>query len=77
MVEGKCPKCGNQYHGWALLNPRGQTCPRCGVGLEITEDGHTYKGYSPFSAEKYIIKSPENTSSSQDKDKDKYPDKKQ
>jgi hypothetical protein len=55
MIEGKCPKCGYYRLGWALLNPRHQTCPRCGTGLEITEDGRKLAtGYSPFSADRYF-----------------------
>ena len=39
MIEGVCPKCGQRYCGWALLQPRNQSCENCGVGLLITEDG--------------------------------------
>ena len=31
-------------------------CDKCGVGLEITQDGHVFKGYSPFDAEEHSIK---------------------
>ena len=63
MLEGKCPKCGRCFIGWALLNPRHQTCPKCGVGLEITEGGRRIlKGYSPFTAEKYLIDLPNDVS---------------
>ena len=59
MIEGICPKCGRRYYGWALLQPRNQSCPKCGVGLLITEDGKkTSQGYSPFTAEEYKFKSP-------------------
>ena len=58
MLEGKCSKCGARYFGWSLRFPRNQTCPKCGVGLEITEDGEKITGYSPFTAEKYVIKAP-------------------
>ena len=58
MLEGKCPKCGARYFGWSLRFPRNQTCPKCGVGLEITEDGEKFTGYSPFTAEEYTIKAP-------------------
>ena len=58
MLEGKCPKCGFYRIGWALRNPRHQTCPKCGVGLEIT-DGHTVStGYSPFTAESSFVDTP-------------------
>jgi hypothetical protein len=57
MIEGKCPKCGKTYYGWALLDPRHQSCLECKVGLLITEDGKkTVQGYSPFTAEEYKIK---------------------
>ena len=56
MLEGKCRKCGTYRSGWALLNPRHQTCPNCGVALEIKKDGYTIsRGYSPFTAETYKI----------------------
>jgi hypothetical protein len=35
VPEGICPRCGIRYEGWALLNPIYQTCPSCGVNLEI------------------------------------------
>ena len=57
MLEGICPKCGTHRYGWALLNPRYQTCPKCGAGLEILEDGHRIaKGFSPFTAERLDVK---------------------
>ena len=60
MLEGKCPKCGLARYGWALLNPRYQTCITCGVGLEISENGHkVMTGFSPFDAERIDIKKPE------------------
>ena len=71
MLEGKCPKCGYYCMGWALANPRHQTCPNCGVGLEIFEDGcRIVTGYSPFSAERYSINLPNNVSTYHDKEKD-------
>ena len=69
MLEGKCPKCGAKYYGWALRHPRHQTC-HCGAALEITEDGRTFKGYSPFTAEKYSINLPPNVPTPSDKTKD-------
>jgi len=73
MLEGKCPKCGARYYGWALTMPRNQMCDKCGAGLEISEDGRLLgTGYSPFSAQEYVIKPhPVPDSSHQDKDKDK------
>ncbi|HEY82095.1 MAG TPA: hypothetical protein G4O01_02255 [Dehalococcoidia bacterium] len=54
MLEGRCSKCGARYYGWALRFPRHQTCPTCGVGLTIIEDGQVIsEGYSPFTAERY------------------------
>ena len=59
MIEGKCPKCGKQYYGWSLLNPRYQSCAKCGTGLLILEDGkRPIQGYSPFTAEEYKLKLP-------------------
>ena len=70
MLEGKCPRCGAYYHGWALLNPRHQSCPKCGVGLEITEDGQRlFIGYSPFTGERYLV-NPTNVPSSLDRERD-------
>ena len=57
MLEGKCPVCGLTRYGWALLNPRYQTCAACGVGLEISENGHNIMtGFSPFEAERIDVK---------------------
>jgi len=57
MLEGCCPKCGTRRVGWALRFPRYQSCPECGTGLEITENGQPIgRGYSPFTAEEYIIR---------------------
>lgn len=78
MPEATCPKCGTYYQGWALLNPRHQTCSRCGVALDITAPGHKVaKGYSPFTADKLVIKPPADTSPSLDKEQDKPEQKKQ
>jgi hypothetical protein len=70
MLDGKCPKCGHHCIGWALQYPRNQTCPRCGIGLEITEDDRSVlTGYSPFTAEKYSIDLPGNVSPFHDAEK--------
>lgn len=59
MLEGRCPKCGMRRFGWALASPRYQTCPACGIGLEITEEGRAVmQGFSPFTAER-MDKKPE------------------
>ncbi len=63
MIEGICPKCSQRYYGWALINPRNQSCSKCGIGLLILEDGKKLiEGYSPFTAEEYKFKSPHKTS---------------
>jgi len=70
MLEGKCPKCGTHRYGWALLNPRYQTCPKCGAGLEILEDGHRVaKGFSPFTAERLDVKRHADTHTPRSKNK--------
>jgi ssDNA-binding Zn-finger/Zn-ribbon topoisomerase 1 len=57
MIEGICPKCSRQYWGWALAQPRYQSCAKCGAGLIIYEDGRRIiDGYSPFTAERYQLK---------------------
>jgi len=59
MLEGRCPKCGMRYFGWALQNPRNQACSKCGSGLEIFKDGQKVgTGYSPFAAERYRVDVP-------------------
>ena len=70
MIEGRCPKCGTKYAGWALASERNQTCPKCGVALEVTVNGHRFKGYSPFTAERYHVDVPDNVPSSGDKKND-------
>jgi len=56
VIEGKCPRCGQRYLGWALLQPQHQHCLRCGEGLLIAEDGkEPFQGYSPFTAEEYRL----------------------
>ena len=70
MLEGTCPKCSYHLIGWALRFPRYQTCPRCGVGLEIMEDEKIVStGYSPFTAEKYFLNLPPNVPAPHDHDK--------
>jgi len=64
MLEGKCPKCGTRYFGWALRFPRHQVCLKCGVGLDIIEDGRQVsRGYSPFSAPEHSVDSPSRAAS--------------
>jgi ribosomal protein S27AE len=70
VIEGKCPKCGQQYWGWSLLNARNQSCTKCGAGLLIIEDGKkVIEGYSPFTAEEYKYKSPYKTTPDPEKGK--------
>ena len=70
MIEGVCPKCGQRYYGWALLQPRNQSCSNCGVGLLITEDGKkAIQGYSPFTAEEYKINLPPRSMTDTDRTK--------
>ena len=58
--EGRCPKCGLCYQGWALRNPLHQYCPKCGRGLDIrNSDGTISKGYSPFDAERHLQNPPD------------------
>ncbi len=38
MPEARCPKCGKHYHGWSLLDPKHQICPKCGAKLEINQE---------------------------------------
>jgi transcription initiation factor IIE alpha subunit len=69
MIEGRCAKCGTHHVGWALQFLRYQTCPRCGAGLDIYENGQLVaKGYSPFTAEEYVIKTPSVTASEEEEE---------
>jgi len=59
MIEGKCPRCGASYFGWALQSPRNQSCSHCGAALKIYKNGKLVaEGYSPFTAEKYSLELP-------------------
>jgi hypothetical protein len=52
--------------GWSLRFPRNQACSNCGAALEIFEDGKRIAtGYSPFSADKYSVKAPDTTPSTE------------
>jgi hypothetical protein len=78
MLEGKCLKCGTYRCGWALLNPRYQTCPNCGAGLEITEDGRKIAtGFSPFTADRLDVNPPTDAPSPTAKEKEPGEQKKQ
>jgi hypothetical protein len=53
-----------------LLNHHNQSCKKCGAGLLISEDGKKIiEKYSPFSAEEYKLKAPNQTSSEREKSK--------
>jgi hypothetical protein len=55
-LEGICLKCGTHRIGNALRFPQHQVCPMCGTGLTIIESGRrTGTGFSPFTAEKYVL----------------------
>ena len=50
---------------------RNQTCSNCGAALEIFQDGKRISvGYSPFTADRYVIEQPPKTKSSKHEDKD-------
>lgn len=71
MIEGTCPRCGQRYFGWSLLQPRNQTCVRCGTALVITEDGiRRSEGYSPFTAEEYKLNAPQQKTPDSEKTKE-------
>ncbi len=59
MIEGRCPRCGHCFVGWALRFPRNQMCSNCGAALEIYLDGKRIsEGYSPFTAEEHSVNLP-------------------
>jgi uncharacterized OB-fold protein len=59
MIEGRCPRCGSCYIGWALRFPRNQMCSNCGAALEIYVDGkRVAEGFTPFTAQKHSLDLP-------------------
>ena len=57
MLEGRCPKCGIRYYGWALFNPKYQNCPNCGTELVLKDsNGIISEGYSPPLIDKSHLK---------------------
>ena len=58
MFEGKCPKCGSHYWGWALTKPQHKFCSKCGSCLAITEGGQALGGYGPSLAQESVINAP-------------------
>ncbi len=46
MLQGRCPKCGSSYYGWALKLHHNQVCEKCGASLEISENLATSDQYS-------------------------------
>ena len=71
MPDAECPKCRARQYGWALLNPRHQICPKCGAKLKITVSGQTFEGYSPFEAQRLIVRADGKAASPPDKAKKK------
>ena len=70
MIEGRCPKCGYCYVGWALKFPRNQMCSNCGAALEIYLDGKRIaEGYSPFTAGRHTVNLPKSSSPTTETDK--------
>jgi hypothetical protein len=56
VPESTCSKCGTRRIGWALRNPRYQTCPKCGAALEIKDSGgRVSTGHSPFIVHEHLI----------------------
>ncbi len=55
MIEAKCPKCRKKFFGWALAQPKHQTCDDCGATLVIRRDAYGFKGYSLFQAQRYHV----------------------
>lgn len=72
MLEGRCPKCGIRYYGWALLNPEYQTCPDCRIGLHIKDSNGTIsEGYSPSVIDKSLLEEIMKIVDDEKKDKDR------
>ena len=69
VIEGRCPKCGALFYGWALLIPRHRMCNKCGSELEIIKNSEKLPGYSPFTAEEYHMDQAAKDPSSISKDK--------
>ena len=46
IPEAVCPECGGHYHGWALLEAKNQTCPKCGAKLELVSKHPTTDNFS-------------------------------
>jgi len=60
MIQGKCPKCGQFYFGWALIQPRNQMCTVCNISLLINQEGKTaIESASPFSTSQYQLQLPD------------------
>jgi NAD-dependent SIR2 family protein deacetylase len=63
ILEGKCPKCGTRYSGWALESLRNQMCAYCGAALEMRKEGVLMgSGPSAFEADKQQADSNEDNS---------------
>ena len=70
MLEGTCLNCGYVCIGWALQYPRNQSCPKCGMPLQIKFNGRIFQGYSPFTAEEYKLKFPHKSTPDSEKVED-------
>jgi hypothetical protein len=57
MFQGKCPRCGRLYFGWALAQADYQKCVICSIKLMISQEDKTNgSGYnqSPQLPEKAV-----------------------
>ena len=71
--QADCPKCATHLIGWALRNPRHETCPKCGARLEVTDGGRRVTtGYSPLTTERHRINLPSNIPPINRKQKDNH-----
>ena len=47
-LEGRCPKCGTHFQGWAAESFGKQLCLYCGVALESNHrNNNSFNGYVP------------------------------
>jgi hypothetical protein len=60
MLHGKCPKCGQFFFGWALVQARNQICANCNVSLLMEQERkRTTEIPAPFVPGKYQLQLPE------------------
>jgi len=43
MLKGICPKCGQEYYGWALQDEEHRLCHQCGGKLHVTQEASVIK----------------------------------